>query len=59
VAKADYGKVVDPVLPVRHVLHDQVSVRAAASLERRFPHLMLRAKRSSSAPARQSCATGC
>ena len=26
-----------PVLPVRHVLHDQVSVRAAASVERRFP----------------------
>ena len=26
-----------PLLPVRHVLHDQVSVRAAASLERRLP----------------------
>ena len=26
-----------PLLPVRHVLHDEVSVRAAASLERRFP----------------------
>ena len=25
-----------PVLPLRHVLHDQVSVRAAASLERRL-----------------------
>ena len=28
-----------PLLPVRHVLHDQVSVRAAASLERRLPAL--------------------
>ena len=26
-----------PVLPVRHVLHDQVPVRAAASVERRLP----------------------
>ncbi len=26
-----------PLLPVRHVLHDQVSVRAAASVERRLP----------------------
>ncbi len=26
-----------PLLPVRHVLHDQVPVRAAASLERGFP----------------------
>src|SRR2546425_228785 len=26
-----------PVLPVRHVLHDEVPVRAAASLERRLP----------------------
>ena len=26
-----------PLLPVRHVLHDEVSVRAAASLERRLP----------------------
>jgi glycerol-3-phosphate dehydrogenase subunit C len=26
-----------PVLPVRHVLHEQVPVRAAAPVERRFP----------------------
>ena len=37
VDKKDYWKVDRPVLPVRRLLHDQVPVHAAASLERRFP----------------------
>ena len=40
VAKADYAQGRRPVLPVRPLLHDEVPVRAAASVERRFsaPH---------------------
>ena len=37
VAKQDYCEGRRPVLPVRHVLHDEVSVRSAASVERRLP----------------------
>ena len=37
VAKEDYAEGRRPVLPVRHLLHDEVSVRSAASVERRLP----------------------
>ena len=37
VAKEDYCEGRRPVLPLRPLLHDQVPVRSAAPVERRFP----------------------
>ena len=49
-----------PVLPVRPLLHDQVSVRSAASVERRFPAPDA-AREGAEVPARRDevCATAC
>jgi len=37
VEKSQFWKVVDQVLPLRHVLHDEMPVCSAATLERGFP----------------------